>query len=263
MQRTQECITTRNPDAAPSSLKAPPSQIYKKRKLDGKEGTKFEEYLNVMQPPKKAARFTEEELVGGHHDDNPDEHNAARVSDRSQVDTGPLLIHQNQNIKPISEPPKTTVARLNQSIGTSQEPDPADDLLEKAQKEEDSGAPARPAASDKDWIRCRTSRTLDLIDHDDAVLLAGAADSGLTESDPNFATSPHRHVSQVLVSSTEIDNTPPHNVETEDSASSQDRESLHAGRLFIRNLAYSTTEDEVRRFFESRDFGLIEEVSTG
>lgn len=208
-----------------------------------------------MQPPTKLVKFTEEEIDVGHQDNKPDGPNAARVSDERH-----LPIDQNQIIKSILEPCKIAVGSLNQSIGNSQEPVPGDRCFEKAQKE-GSGAPARPAASDEDWIRFKTSRTLDLVDHDDAVLVAEAADAGSTESDPKVATSQHPNTSKVLVSSTEPDNTQPHNVETENASSSQERESLHTGRLFIRNLAYKTTEEELRRLFESRNFGSIAEVS--
>ena len=242
-------------------METPLSQTHKKRKLGGKEGTKFEEYLNVMQPPTKLVKFTEEESFVGHQDNKPDSTNAARVSDESQVDERHLFTDQNPSRKSILEPSKTAVGGPNQSIGNSQEPAPDDGCFENPQKEA-SGAPARPAASDEDWIRFKTSRTLDLVDHDDAVLVAGAADVGSTESDPKDATSQHPNISKVLVSSTEPDNTQPHNVEIEDASLSQDRESLHTGRLFIRNLAYKTSEEELRRLFESRNFGSIEEVST-
>ena len=199
-----------------------------------------------MQPRTKLVKFTEQK---------PDCPNAARVSDERH-----LLLDQNQSIESILEPTKTAVGSQNQSIGNSQEPAPGDGCSEKERKES-SGPPARPAASDEDWIRFKTSRTLDLVDHDDALLAAGAADAGSTESDPKVAISQHPNTSKILVSSTEPDNTQPHNIETENASSSQDRESLRTGRLFIRNLAYKTTEEELRRLFESRNFGSISEVS--
>lgn len=111
------------------------------------------------------------------------------------------------------------------------------------------------AATDDDWLRSRTNRLLDLVDADD----------------PDAVPAP-KVVPSLLPPAPSVDDAAQ---QTEMEQARQDRrmpsvsEKDRAGdaldlvrktsRLFVRNLPYSATEDDLRSHFEK--FGSIEEVS--
>ncbi|KAF4976973.1 hypothetical protein FZEAL_6444 [Fusarium zealandicum] len=115
------------------------------------------------------------------------------------------------------------------------------------------------AAADDDWLRSRTNRLLDLVDPDDlertrtqgpSLNETGHAEGG------NIVKSSHaNHPATDDVAIKEIA------VETSGGEPAQDS-SLDAirqtSRLFVRNLPYSATQDDLRESFEQ--FGTLEEV---
>ncbi|KAK1830000.1 putative multiple RNA-binding domain-containing protein [Podospora conica] len=114
-----------------------------------------------------------------------------------------------------------------------------------------------PDATDDDWLRSRTNRLLDLVD----------------PNDPGFALRPAAGVSAVPAST----HHPPTSVEQEQSApappagtsgdapkaSQKGRDPLEqiaeTSRLFLRNLSYHATEDDIRDHFSA--FGELVEVN--
>lgn len=113
-------------------------------------------------------------------------------------------------------------------------------------------------ATDDDWLRSRTNRLLDLVDSTDIAV----------------KTVPEESLQQPLIleqppAPAEID-TPAeqediaeNGVEEGDPSDDPDPtvEAIQAsGRLFVRNLPYSATEDDLRIHFQS--YGTLEEVST-
>lgn len=113
-----------------------------------------------------------------------------------------------------------------------------------------------PDATDDDWLRSRTNRLLDLVD----------------PNDPGFALRPAAGVSAVPAST----HHPPTSVEQEQSApappagtsgdapkaSQKGRDPLEqieeTSRLFLRNLSYHVTDDDIRDHFST--FGQLVEV---
>lgn len=107
-------------------------------------------------------------------------------------------------------------------------------------------------ATDDDWLRSRTSRLLDLVDPDDPAFstrpLASAAASASGPQEPTRdgggaeVTGPGEGV-------------PMHAEDPKDAVKLVEKTS----RLFLRNLGYNVTEDDVRDHFSR--FGNLEEVS--
>jgi len=119
---------------------------------------------------------------------------------------------------------------------------------------EDEDKTAGPV-SDADWLRSKTSRLLDLTDDVSSRL-------AMADSEP---TAPAvRKVTQPLI--TNIPTQTHENTSmTEAEQSKLEREETiekiaSTGRLFVRNLSYSTTEGELRQHFSR--FGETEEVCT-
>ncbi len=108
-------------------------------------------------------------------------------------------------------------------------------------------------AADDDWLRSRTNRLLDLVDPDDPaytarpIAVVPAAES---------ATVPAQQ------SQADVADTPdaPEEASPHDQGSDRPAEMAQdASRLFLRNLSYQVTEDDIREYFSK--FGALEEVS--
>jgi len=120
--------------------------------------------------------------------------------------------------------------------------------------EEPTIDPIAPNATDDDWLRSRTNRLLDLMRPEDIV-------AGTT------AGSSSRNVEPVAETSASVDQPVGSNDEPAEGTLVQEGEenpdpTMEAiksnGRLFVRNLPYSASEDDLRRHFEP--FGPLEEV---
>lgn len=89
--------------------------------------------------------------------------------------------------------------------------------------------------ADLDWLRGRTNRTLDLVDPDEVQIRQDADESPVQDT-----TAPH--------------------VETEQSDNSSEAVvKIPNARLFLRNLAFSVNEQDLRQHFQQ--FGKVQEVS--
>lgn len=123
--------------------------------------------------------------------------------------------------------------------------------------EGDSEPPA--AVNDDDWLRSRTSRLLDFIDPDDVpspkksdTTTTPSQELGAAKDTPEEAEPPDGVIEAVTPDQpvTETPSTP----DTLDII-------RRTSRLFVRNLPYGATEDDLREEFGK--FGAIEEVRAG
>lgn len=114
--------------------------------------------------------------------------------------------------------------------------------------------PSATGATDDDWLRSRTNRLLDLVDPDD--LASGAVlnpvDATTEQDMENDRLSSHS--SDEVTPGTTTDVATSKETATEDAVSAISRTS----RLFVRNLPYSATEDDIRETFDK--FGTLQEV---
>lgn len=120
----------------------------------------------------------------------------------------------------------------------------------------DQPAAAAMDATDDDWLRSRTNRLLDLVDPDDISHVA-AVQNPTTETTAvpevgNDNKAPHSEHAATQDGQGEL---PP---QGQDMGSPTDV-ILRTSRLFIRNLAYTASEDDLREAFEK--FGGVDEVS--
>lgn len=104
-------------------------------------------------------------------------------------------------------------------------------------------------ATDDDWLRSRTNRLLDLVDPDD---LAPGAMSEEQDIQVDGQTS---HSTDVAMPDMAADE-----VTTSQEMTGQDAVQIisRTSRLFVRNLSYSTTEDDLQEAFSR--FGAVQEV---
>ncbi len=121
-----------------------------------------------------------------------------------------------------------------------------------------------PDATDEDWLRGKKNRLLDLMDPDDIPSGPGVKSSSDTQvaveipmGEPNDSEESlkHNHSEDGLEADAE------NNEEVEHDKSDLVMEAIKShGRLFVRNLPYTATEDDLRKHFEP--FGALDEVST-
>lgn len=104
--------------------------------------------------------------------------------------------------------------------------------------EEDMEETINAATNDNDWLRGRTTRTLDLVDQDDIHVQQDddAQEADTDDKDPSANTMKEALLLEAASETTRVPNS----------------------RLFLRNLAFSINEDDLRRQF--RSFGKVQEV---
>lgn len=99
--------------------------------------------------------------------------------------------------------------------------------------------------SDADWLRSRTNRVLDLVEDDDPPGQDPKVDEEMEDA-PNVVEAP-------LEAPKTADR------KAADSAPSEEDKIRQTGRLYLRNLHYEVTEDDIRERFDK--YGSLEEVS--
>lgn len=154
-----------------------------------------------------------------------------------------------QELKPVED--KTYLA-------TAEQEDPPQDYIPLEKEPPLVQSDHNEAKSDADWLRSRTSRLLDLVDEDEAPVRPMSIPS--TQATTAAITMPSAAAKEndetvTIEAETEAD------VEMETPTVNVDEEAIRLSRrLFLRNLSYSITEDELRAGFAQ--FGDLEEVRT-
>lgn len=119
--------------------------------------------------------------------------------------------------------------------------------------EQTADAEAGPV-SDVDWLRSRTNRVLDLVQDDEGPVTA--APSHQEQTAPARQASPEVAPQQVP----RQDEPEPEEVNPEDVPTSAEVEKIReTGRLYVRNLHFEVTEEELREHFAK--YGALQEVS--
>lgn len=233
----------------------------RKRKREGapeSEGNpKLQEFLEVMRPPSKSniwenqnakysqgsARLSlgaENAMTPAAQQDEAREHVPKKRKKERQV--------EGKDVVPAEVPEPPGIPSVDAKTVPSDR-----DLSEEATRERMTES---LAVSDADWLRARTSRLLGLMDDEDVQATplpeeAPTEKASLSEI-PELVND--RSVSDASVQTDE---------ELEVEGAISENEAAGNGRLFVRNLTYTVTEEDLRKHFEDRGHGTIEEVSPG
>jgi multiple RNA-binding domain-containing protein 1 len=115
-------------------------------------------------------------------------------------------------------------------------------------------APAAPDATDDDWLRSRTNRLLELVDPEDLVVHSRVEASASANANDVAEMTTVEPVTNEVPS-----------IEEEEFEGFEDEkpdpviEAIKSnGRLFVRNLPYTASEEDLREHFET--FGTLDEV---
>ena len=231
----------------------------KKRKHDGpaEDGgiPKLQEFLEVMQPPSKSRIWENQDAAIAQASAQPNSKVENRVVREAQSDEAYENVPKKRRKERKSEDkdvaPAETSVPLN-APSTEARTIPTDlDLSQEAPQEP---LDKSLAASDADWLRSRTSRLLGLVDDSDLQTTA------LSEEAPTENTG-LSEVPELVKEGSVSETSVQMDKEVEIEEDVFENEAAGNGRLFVRNLTYTTTEEDLRKHFEDEGHGTIGEVS--
>ena len=237
----------------------------KKRKygsaLDEGSSTKLQEFLEVMQPPSKSKIWQNQAAA------TQDVTNSTIVI----LERGKNGARSDEEYEPVPKKLKNEgesegKTQLLEPPNTEADPPQSEEATKRARIEIEADrqelSDALPAASDADWLRLRTSRLLGLVDDDNALD---------REASPEHEEV-HQKVTQSMVEEAKSSGGADERIQMNHEASEanetavaspspelEDRK-ISNGRLFVRNLTYTVTEEELRQHFAAGAYGTIEEV---
>ena len=240
-----------------------------KRKIEGLIGDstnpRLQEFLSVMQPPSKSKIWANEDSITTVTTLALTEDNAKVESELTQSDDQYEPVPKKRKRSPSVSTEKEIIVPNTSTEYTSQnskahgaEPEPINSGTEK----ETTHVLVMGAApsSDADWLRSRTSRLLDLVDDVEGVEPNGpsvVASNARPQSPSAVQMNAIRQMpdagSQMYAESAEGARVPT----THDEHIAD--QNIATGRLFLRNLSYTTSEDELRQHFAK--YGIVSEVS--
>ncbi|KAI5783518.1 hypothetical protein FPQ18DRAFT_356294 [Pyronema domesticum] len=213
-----------------------------KRKADASEenaqeppNKKLQEFMEVMGASSKSNTWSNADHAASHATVPVVE---ATEEDDEYVDLVPLKT---------APPPVVAPTPLPITQTTTTPMDTQDTDMQESNEE------AKAPVSDADWLRSRTSRLLDLTDDVPAILTSNvqSTPAPVVASTPNVAVQPAPVPVQAVQPIT-VDE--PKLSETEKAISTIEQ----SGRLFVRNLPYTATEDDIRLHFST--YGELQEV---
>ncbi|KAI6711153.1 hypothetical protein JHW43_006296 [Diplocarpon mali] len=213
--------------------------IKRKREELGESDPKLKEFMDIMQPASKLKTWKAQMTDNDEASTNLKK--AVELSGGESDGEYEVVPKKSRRKSPL---PQFIPARTPSPIAE----------VEPGQIGADVASPNAPAAAtDEDWLRTRTNRLLDLMDPDEI----GAVMTGAV---PAQNAGPTQVVSTQSGASVEQQESV---AEQEDAEEEEEPDpNLVAikttGRLFVRNLPYSATEDDLREHFAP--FGTLDEV---
>ena len=168
-------------------------------------------------------------------------------------------VAETQSEKPYNASSQTKAMTQKPELGSSDKPEEPEPEIMAEGDQETVGAAQKAAATtnDDDWLRSRTNRLLDLMDPDDLPQQRPDAPvTSLPNPIPDDRPKQNESVDEIVEGVTP---TSPDQAATETEAVPDTLDLIRrTSRLFVRNLPYGATEDDIRDCFEK--FGAIEEV---
>ncbi|KAJ6190825.1 hypothetical protein N7519_000846 [Penicillium mononematosum] len=237
-----------------------------KRKRDGEkkpQDPKLQEYLSLMGSSSKTRTWAnDDEMI------------------KPSVDTVPVInqpAQEEEEIQDLPSHPKKAKTEKPPTAAKPEQPEPM--VIDKGEEEEVQETPeqdnsAEPEVvdtrpiSDEDWLRSKTSRLLGLLDEEEqeefdqqkATAAVTAPTKAVSPPSASGDESPQRDeesrtaaIEKIAPNTTDVDSI------TEATPEDPNIDLIrNSARLFLRNLAYDTTESDLQPIFER--FGKIEEI---
>ncbi|KAF1985577.1 putative pre-rRNA processing protein Mrd1 [Aulographum hederae CBS 113979] len=226
-----------------------------------KDDPKLKEYLEVMERPSKSKSWMHEDVDTANKDITAIEEseNEARVPEEDESDAEVQTLPK--KLKPAKE--STHAALQNpDALPTADDLEdvrPEDSAMRDDNEPSEDSVPAL-AITDDDWVRSKTSRLLGLVDDEEEKAhpkTNRTREPDVSMDDPESSNEKDvRNTAKPTSSAQNVDPDPDPEDDAEMDAEVQ--QVLEHGRLFLRNLSYITTEDDIRDAFQN--FGVVQEV---
>ncbi|KAK8908668.1 hypothetical protein QC760_003027 [Botrytis cinerea] len=210
---------------------------------------KLQEFMEVMQPASKSnANMWKAGTMDADMEEPPTKLQAIEVPEEESDDEYQSVPNKAKKAPanpieakaPVTPIPSTVVADNANQADEAMVDAPSNDV----------------EATDDDWLRSHTNRLLDIVDPEDIIPKTQNLDVNDVEEVVAGETGPKAAVGDMAVDEAEAVEEQAENSPSELDAT---LETIKAsGRLFVRNLPYSATEDDLRKHFEQ--YGTLEEI---
>ncbi|KAF7888274.1 uncharacterized protein EAF02_002815 [Botrytis sinoallii] len=210
---------------------------------------KLQEFLEVMQPASKSnANMWKAGTMDADMEEPPTKLQAIEVPEEESDDEYQSVPSKAKKAPANPIESKAPVAPIPSTI-VADSANQADEAM--------VDAPSNDVeATDDDWLRSHTNRLLDIVDPEDIIPKTQNLDVKDVEEVVAGEPEPNTAIEDTVVDEAQVVEE-----QTENSPSELDAtlETIKAsGRLFVRNLPYSATEDDLRKHFEQ--YGTLEEI---
>jgi multiple RNA-binding domain-containing protein 1 len=200
---------------------------------------KLKEFLEVMQPASKPKTWATQ----GEDDsalEPPTKMQAIEVPEAESDGEYEAVPKKSRK----ASPPKATI---------QMEPVAVSSMMERPIEDDEAVvAPAAPDTTDDDWLRGRTNRLLDLVDPEELVVNSRVEASANENTVAETTTGEPVTKEEPSIEEEEFEG-------FEDEKPDPVIEAIKSnGRLFVRNLPYTASEEDLREHFET--FGTLDEV---
>ncbi|KAI1501164.1 hypothetical protein F5X99DRAFT_383551 [Biscogniauxia marginata] len=237
----------------------------KKRKREALDESdpRLREFLDVMQPTKSSIDRMDNGIAAGptpkfmavaaDKDGSDDEYEALPARNKK------LPAHENRRMAR-SKPDAVNVS-LQVDKGTVGKEIQEEQPVQDATGPDVSTMPEGAGMDDDNWLRQRTNRLLDLVDDEEVeVVLTSASAKRPPSKSPVLEDPSHQGAATDEGEHIEDQTTPPNKngAQVEETQNGVIDEIRQTSRLFVRNLPYSATEDDLRSHFAQ--YGNLEEV---
>ncbi|KAF2268298.1 RNA-binding domain-containing protein [Lojkania enalia] len=224
----------------------------KRAELDVEQDPKLKEFLEVMQPPSKtkvwANREVENEPSATANTDPIDEVAVPGVESDDEYHVITKKPKTSQVVETSTSLRQPSADRAKPAIEKVEGSSESDGNMEEPQ--ETAKAQAGPV-SDTDWLRTHTKRALEIDDEEEENTQVASSNKEVPESQDDSVQSLATNVEQLNASKPNVDN-------VESDFPSEEDKILETGRLYLRNLSYDVTEDDLRDHFSK--YGSLEEA---
>ncbi|KFZ14464.1 hypothetical protein V502_06062 [Pseudogymnoascus sp. VKM F-4520 (FW-2644)] len=230
-----------------------PSLKRKRAEVDAAD-PKLQEFLEVMQPGLKSKAWTSKDGI----EEPPTKMQAIELPEEESDEEYEMVPKKARNASrepsPIKVAAPPAVAPVAEVVDATELADEIPAI---------GAAETQPSvgldATDDDWLRSRTSRLLDLVKPEDMVVDEGVPTaSKAVQSTETVEPS----ASTVDVAMEDVENITSDSIGAVTAVAGSTDATMDAirasGRLFVRNLPYTATEDELRVHFEK--YGALEEI---
>ncbi|KAJ4366462.1 Multiple RNA-binding domain-containing protein 1 [Neocucurbitaria cava] len=233
----------------------------KRKREEAEQDPKLKEFLDVYQAPSKTSIWANGETQGVDVNTSAEETVQAvavpEPEDESDDEYQVIAKKPKTAPEPTAEAvDQASVPQDNPAMGVEEAAADAGDAMEDVQNEP---AGEQGPVSDADWLRSRTNRVLELVEDDEVPPKAMHSDEP-PPPQPKVVkhASPEATVDYVE-SQQQVE---PPETQADDAAPSEEEENKirETGRLYLRNLHFEVTEEELREQFSKH--GALEEVSS-